>query len=761
MLKPGDEIDIWVVDRALGQGGMGSVYRCHNREAKRILAAVKVLDASLGRQALAKARFIREAEILFSLDHPGIVKVRNVRMDLAMPYLEMEFIDGVNLEARAENGPMTATEALPLFRQVVDALAYLHAKGIRHRDIKPSNLVIQANGSVKLVDFGIATEADGSTITQQGQTFGSVSYAPPEWLDPSELDPVLWDIYAAGVVFWEVLAGRQAFPMASAGTMHQQVVRVIAAKQRHPPLDPGAGFPRALRALIRDMTHPQWRDRLPAAAAVLARLDAVDLADIDEAPALGPNRAPTWFSDGPETAEVAKPAGATMVPDFGPDLDPGEGLDAPKKPFALADAARTSAAVAPLLPAPAPPAPASKSKGEATIAVSEPPTAPATGRGGAALIIGVGAVGAVAVALLVGGFLYLRSSAAPDVRAVDVTVTGLAAGTPMALTLAGVTATIDGATARFANVPTGDHTLRAAVGQGCAAADTDPSWCVQTTRPLTVEHGAAPLTETLALTPAAPRDVAVRVPALAAGLVVSARVGDGAPISGDATTVTLPGVLPGPLALVVSAGTCADTDAGCATSGAVDTCTPGCASWKGEVVVPAGEGAYTADVSLPAPASKPAAATPNGAAATGTPAGDRRPLVNTPRAARGGGTVTAGAFSRWLAKHPDWAPDAARAAGKADGSYLSGWTGTEPPAGKDGVAVVNVSWAAASAFCSGRGGLPGVDEAPLTWTESASQPWHEYRSDGGKPAWRRSDGATSVAVKRGESGAFIGFRCAR
>ena len=229
---------------------MGSVYRCHNREAKRILAAVKVLDARFGRQDIAKARFIREAEILFSLDHPHIVKVRNVRMDLELPYLEMEFIDGVNLETRMHEGPMSPAVALPLFRQVADALRYLHVRGIRHRDIKPSNLVVQPGGSIKLVDFGIATEADGATITQQGQTFGSASYAPPEWLDPAELDPVRWDIYAAGVVFWEVLTGVQAFPLTGAGNMHQQVFRLLTAKQNHPPLDPGPKAPRALRALI-------------------------------------------------------------------------------------------------------------------------------------------------------------------------------------------------------------------------------------------------------------------------------------------------------------------------------------------------------------------------------------------------------------------------------------------------------------------------------------------------------------------------------
>jgi hypothetical protein len=75
--------------------------------------------------------------------------------------------------------------------------------------------------------------------------------------------------------------------------------------------------------------------------------------------------------------------------------------------------------------------------------------------------------------------------------------------------------------------------------------------------------------------------------------------------------------------------------------------------------------------------------------------------------------------------------------------------------------MVNVSWAAASAYCAGRGGLLGVDDGALKWTESPGQPWHEFRSADGKPAWRRSDGATSRAVKASESGAFIGFRCAK
>jgi serine/threonine-protein kinase len=318
LLQAGDQIDVWVVDRPLGQGGMGSVYQCHNREAKRILAAVKVLDPSLQRVPHAKARFVREAEILFGLDHPHIVKVRNVRMDLATPYLEMEFVDGQSLEERVRAGALSAAEALPLLRQVADALVYLHARGVRHRDVKPSNLLVQAGEGgprVKLVDFGIATESDAATITERGQTFGSVPYAPPEWLDPEHLDPVRWDIYSTGVVFFELLTGRPAFPIGGAvGTPNQWVVRVMTAKQHHPPLDPGPDVPVALRALIRDMTRARWQDRLADAREVLDRLAAVDLADVDPELRFPDDAAPapTWYPDA-----VAPPA-RTMVPDVPP-----------------------------------------------------------------------------------------------------------------------------------------------------------------------------------------------------------------------------------------------------------------------------------------------------------------------------------------------------------------------------------------------------------------------------------------------------------
>lgn len=726
MLKPGDQIDVWVVDRPLGQGGMGSVYRCHNREARRILAAVKVLDPALNRQTAAKARFVREAEILFGLDHPGIVKVRNVRMDLTMPYLEMEFIDGVNLEARIRLGPVPASEALPLFRQVADALAYLHAQGVRHRDIKPSNIVVQQNGAPRIVDFGIAMEADGSTITLQGQTLGSVSYAPPEWLDPSTLDAVRWDVYAAGLVFWEVLAGAQAFPVAAEGSFQQQAMRIIAWKQRTPPMDPGPGQPRALRALIRDMTHPDPASRLSDAGEVVARLAAVDLGDLDDAPVMD---ASAWARS---VATPAVPsAGATMVPSSGPraggTMVPG-GTVGPPPPDSGATRARAEATMVP----------GSTDAGVGAAGLAAGLASPPIPTGPTRLLwLGGGLAGLVAagtVAALVAPGLSL-----PDTRDVSVTVSGLPAGTPFAVTLGGAPpASREGDTLRFPTVGVGDVSLRAAVGPGCAAAERDPEWCAPTTATLQVPRAREPLAHTLTLSLPAPRAVELAFAGLAADAVPRSRLDGGPVVAGTHVSLTHADVSVGVHRVSVALGTCTDADEGCSSAAA--GCPPGCSSWVGEITLPVGEGALRVDVPLVPPV---------------TPA----PVAGPRARSRGGGVVTHAAFARWLASHPEWSSDAARADGRADAGYLSGWDGLSPPAGKASLPVVNVSWAAAAAYCAGRGGLPGLDDAPLSWAESPSTPWIEYRDADGRPAWRRSDGAPSVALRRSESGPATGFRC--
>lgn len=248
-------IDEWVIDARLGTGGMGSVYRCHNVASDRILAAIKVLDRRSVHEDAA-ARFLREAEILFSLEHPNIVQVRSIHMEADPPYLEMEFIEGTSLEDWIRHGPMEPERATAIIRQALDALVYMHERGVCHRDLKPANLLLTDEDQLKIVDFGLAVQPEYGRLTTEGFTFGTVSYAPPEWGQPDGLDPVQWDLYAVGVVFYELLRGAYAFPLSGEGTIKQQLMQVMLVKQQAPALDVGREFPIEARQLIAALTDP-------------------------------------------------------------------------------------------------------------------------------------------------------------------------------------------------------------------------------------------------------------------------------------------------------------------------------------------------------------------------------------------------------------------------------------------------------------------------------------------------------------------------
>ena len=729
MLQPGDQIDIWVVEKALGQGGMGSVYRCHNKNAQRIKAAVKVLDPSLNRIATAQARFIREAEILFALDHPNIVKVRNVRMDADLPYLEMEFVEGKNLEDKIFDGALEFDEALPLLRQAASALQYMHERGIRHRDIKPSNIIVQTDGALKLVDFGIATEQDGKTITESGQNFGSVSYAPPEWIEPDDLDPVKWDVYSLGVVFYELLTGRFGFPISGIGTSRQKALQVMIAKQNHPPLDPGGHLPVDLRTLVRAMTRSDPAERMSSAEDIVAYLADLDLERIDDdasfadEPEFRPT-APTWYPG-------IEGNGETMVPD-------SEALEAAAAEILAAkQSEKAQKAVEPdpakgvkrKKPPPPPvvepiPEPAEDTTTTPLPEVDEPAAggsrAPLVAA--AVLLLGVGAAAA---------WWFTREEPVeiPTERAVDVIVTGVAADVPLTVALDGGTGRADGGTWSFAAVTPGPHAIQVVVGEDCG---DDAAWCGRFDDEVMVETGDGTQTATVAVTAPTARDVAISAPGVKRKATLT--VGD-TEVELDGGQGVLTGLLPGPYEVTVTSGK--------------DTSTH-------ELVVPWGDGEMTWDLALELEADK---------------AGNGSTTTTTTQETSGGGSgaattaakavVSNAAFSSWLATHPDWLRDAAIENKKADGNYLKGWDGASPPAGKESQAIVNVSWAAANAFCAGRGGLAALNAEPTTWTESSASPWHEYRQNDGKPAWRRSDGGTSTTVGRADTRAFIGFRCAR
>ncbi len=198
-----------VIEELIGQGGMGRVYRAQQPHLNRVVA-LKVLSAERAGDPEWLERFNREARALARLSHPHIVQVYDFG-ETPLPYLLMEHVDGVNLRQAMQNGGLTAREALTIVPNLCDALHYAHEHGVLHRDIKPENILIDTEGRVKLVDFGLAKLRDEGvlhfTLTQSGSKLGTLAYMAPEQVEkPAEVDHRA-DIYSLGVVLYEMLTG--------------------------------------------------------------------------------------------------------------------------------------------------------------------------------------------------------------------------------------------------------------------------------------------------------------------------------------------------------------------------------------------------------------------------------------------------------------------------------------------------------------------------------------------------------------------------
>lgn len=193
----------------IGIGGIGRVYRVRDPQVDREVA-LKILSPDRVEDPEWIERFTREAKALARLNHPHIVQVHSFGTD-PQPHLVMEFVDGVNLRQTMEAGGLSAREALVIVPKLCDALHYAHEHGVLHRDIKPENILVDTEGRVKLVDFGLAKLHDEDslpfTLTQSGAKLGTIAYMAPEQVEkPSEVDHRA-DIYSLGVVFYEMLTG--------------------------------------------------------------------------------------------------------------------------------------------------------------------------------------------------------------------------------------------------------------------------------------------------------------------------------------------------------------------------------------------------------------------------------------------------------------------------------------------------------------------------------------------------------------------------
>ncbi|HKS58581.1 MAG TPA: protein kinase [Steroidobacteraceae bacterium] len=242
----------------LGQGGMGNVYAARDR-LKDEDVAIKVLRQDLLFSTAAKERFLAEAKVSCNLSHPNIVRVYDVGQSGSYYYFSMERLKGHNLRHRIEayereKRDFSIQEVTDIARQLIDALRYAH-RYIVHRDIKPENIWISEDGTVKLMDFGIARAYSSVHMTQTGMTLGTAYYmAPEQRIAAKDVD---WraDQYSLGVVLYELLAG----------TLPTGAVKPLETVRRDLPK-------RYARALMRAMS-PKPEDRFPALADLLAEMD--------------------------------------------------------------------------------------------------------------------------------------------------------------------------------------------------------------------------------------------------------------------------------------------------------------------------------------------------------------------------------------------------------------------------------------------------------------------------------------------------------
>ena len=257
----------YVLHDLLGRGAMGQVFRGSVRESGRIVA-VKVLKPELVSDAEVVARFFRERLILTSVSHPNVAKVLDLVIEGDTIGIVMELVDGQDLRRYLrQRGTLAPAEAVGLAGQLLQGLAAVHAAGIIHRDVKPENVLLSlvpgATG-LKLTDFGVSRLSYGSSLTKMSSLIGTPEYMAPELADHDRATPAA-DLYSAGIVLYEMLAGRTPF----AGGHPIAVLR----RQLEQPPPPIPGVPGELWAQIVGLLDKDPRSRPESAAAALGRLD--------------------------------------------------------------------------------------------------------------------------------------------------------------------------------------------------------------------------------------------------------------------------------------------------------------------------------------------------------------------------------------------------------------------------------------------------------------------------------------------------------
>ena len=288
-LTPGTRLGPYAVVAQIGVGGMGEVYRATDTNLKRQVA-IKVLPASVAGDAERLARFQREAEVLAALNHPNIAQIHGLERSDGITALVMELVEGPTLADRIAQGAIPLDEALPIAKQIAEALEAAHELGIIHRDLKPANIKVRADGTVKVLDFGLAkamepaagslpsmsqapTITTPAMMTGVGMILGTAAYMSPEQAKGRTVDRRA-DVWAFGAVLYEMLTGQRAFAGEDISDTLANVLKVEPDWERLP-----ADVPARIRQVLRACLQKNARQRIEGAQDVRLALEgAFDIA---------------------------------------------------------------------------------------------------------------------------------------------------------------------------------------------------------------------------------------------------------------------------------------------------------------------------------------------------------------------------------------------------------------------------------------------------------------------------------------------------
>ena len=269
LLAAGSRIGQYEILEPVAGGAMGEVYKARDTRLGRVVA-LKFLPADLSRDLDARKRFQREAQAVAQLDHPHVATIYDTgETEGGRAYLALAFYEGETLQQKLERGPLPIPEAVGIARQIARGLAAAHQRKIVHRDVKPANVVVLPDGTVKILDFGLAKMSDATLLTRLGSSPGTPAYKSPEQTRGDKADPRS-DLWALGVVLYEMVAGRVPF-----GGEYEQAVIYSILNEPMRPLDDSV--PADLAAVIQKALEKNADARYQTAEEMEADLGAVSM----------------------------------------------------------------------------------------------------------------------------------------------------------------------------------------------------------------------------------------------------------------------------------------------------------------------------------------------------------------------------------------------------------------------------------------------------------------------------------------------------